>query len=165
MPSVQFAAAAGRDIDSVSTWWAENRGAAPALFDSELVRSLERVSDHPEIGAVIRRRGTTVFRSLRMRRTRYRIMYCYHSTASKLKSRSTTGAAYLARDDRLPPMRKARAPLVDGVALAPTSETELVEELSEEDERAVDEAFESVRAGRMYSLDNILSLLRSRQPK
>lgn len=62
-------------------------------------------------------------------------------------------------------MRKARAPLVDGVALAPTSETELVEELSEEDERAVDEAFESVRAGRMYSLDNILSLLRSRQPK
>lgn len=82
MPSVQFAAAAGRDIDSVSTWWAENRGAAPALFDSELVLSLERVSDHPEIGAVIRRRGTTVFRSLRMRRTRYRIMYCCHSTAS-----------------------------------------------------------------------------------
>lgn len=25
MPSVQFAAAAGRDIDSVSTWGAENR--------------------------------------------------------------------------------------------------------------------------------------------
>lgn len=62
-------------------------------------------------------------------------------------------------------MRKARAPLVDGVALAPPSEAEPVEELSEEDERAVDEAFESVRAGRMYSLDNIVSLLRSRQPK
>jgi len=47
---VRITARAQLQVRGRKVWWAENRPAAPALFEEELVRTLRLISEQPEAG-------------------------------------------------------------------------------------------------------------------
>jgi plasmid stabilization system protein ParE len=58
-------------------WWRDNRPRAPELLLEELRAARERLSEFPEAGVLVRRRGFSGLRRLVLRRTRYHLYYRY----------------------------------------------------------------------------------------
>lgn len=59
-------------------WWRENRPKAPELLLEELWATKQQLSEFPEAGIVVRRRGFPGLRRLVLRRTRYHVYYRYN---------------------------------------------------------------------------------------
>ena len=59
-------------------WWRDNRPNAPELLLDELWYAKEQLSEFPEAGVAVRRRGFNGLRRLVLRRTRHHLYYRYY---------------------------------------------------------------------------------------
>ena len=72
---IEITDAARGQIAAASTWWADNRAAAPGAVLEELDRILELLGQQPEIGARARRTTLSGVRRVTLSRIRYYVYY------------------------------------------------------------------------------------------
>lgn len=73
--SVVFQRRAAREIEEIEQWWREHRPSAPALFLTELERTLAAAALVPTLGSPARHARADGVRRLLLRRTRYYVYY------------------------------------------------------------------------------------------
>jgi plasmid stabilization system protein ParE len=66
---------AERHIRRASTWWAQNRPAAPALFHDELARAFDLITLQPDIAPIARELDLVGVRRFHLSRIRYHLYY------------------------------------------------------------------------------------------
>jgi plasmid stabilization system protein ParE len=77
---LQVTRRAAREIRAASTWWDENRPAAPDAFREAVEKAFELISTQPEIGAMATNVKLPGVRRILLSRIRY---YLYYRVKSK----------------------------------------------------------------------------------
>jgi len=72
---VQASPRAERQLRSARIWWLQNRDKAPEVFDEEILRARELLSNQPSLGRPLRTRRGRMVRRLTLGRIRYYLYY------------------------------------------------------------------------------------------
>ena len=70
-------ARADAQVVGIELWWRENRPAAHRLFTDELAGVISLLSDAPDIGRRVPRRGVPGLRRVLLPRSRYHVYYVH----------------------------------------------------------------------------------------
>ncbi len=68
----------------MTTWWRENRPAAPDLFDEELTRATELLTATPKIGVIYKTKKTDVIYRLLLQKTEQHLYYYVDGDAGEV---------------------------------------------------------------------------------